>query len=248
MILKLRASAAAFLMVQKLQAAGLSLHSVKGQFGLKLADDEQFLTEFQEQLPDLSNLEKRLLDQVKADFLHLYEHPMVEGLTKMVVLSPLLMLSGFYRPPFRIAAGPPTAIVADTGGSILEQIDVLILQEQFWILVVESNQAEFSLRDAITYALSCMMARPLVDRATYGLATNGSHFIFLKLSHQGSPHYALSDEFSLLRRSNDLHRVLSILKKLSSILRHSGPTTSGPLPANYNGRAEMERVLEGSPR
>jgi hypothetical protein len=42
--------------------------------------------------------------------------------------------------------------------------------------------------------------------------------IFIKLIQQETPQYALSDEFSLLRRENELYRVLSILKKLGQIL------------------------------
>jgi hypothetical protein len=47
---------------------------------------------------------------------------------------------------------------------------------------------------------------------------NGSDFIFLKLTRVNQPEYAFSDQFTLLRRENELYKVLTILKKLGTIL------------------------------
>ncbi|MFN6068222.1 MAG: hypothetical protein ACK45T_13820 [Pseudanabaena sp.] len=55
----------------------------------------------------------------------------------------------------------------------------------------------------IPQALTYMMANPYSDRPMFGLVTNGSEFIFLKLQHQDSLKYAESDLFSI-KRSNDL--------------------------------------------
>ena len=96
---------------------------------------------------------------------------------------------------------------------------MLVLQERFWVLAVESKEAGFSLKQAIPQALTYMMA-PHPDTA-FGLTTNGSHFIFLKLTQQEPLQYAMSDEFSLLRRGNDLHTVLRILKRISEVVSNS---------------------------
>ncbi len=100
-------------MVQTIQARNLTLHDVKAKFGLRLASDHQFFREWIDDLPEITELEKRSLDQVKADFLYLAEYPMPESFVKMVVLSPMLALAGFYRPPFRLTAELPIQISAE---------------------------------------------------------------------------------------------------------------------------------------
>jgi len=55
-------------------------------------------------LPSLSDQEKQRLDQVKSHYMYLSERPMLEVVVKMVVLSPLLELAGFYAPPFVVKA------------------------------------------------------------------------------------------------------------------------------------------------
>ncbi len=41
----------------------------------------------------------QVCDRVKTEFLSLNKYPLLEDLVKMVVISPLLSLAGFYRPP-----------------------------------------------------------------------------------------------------------------------------------------------------
>ena len=91
-------------MVQTIQAQDITLPQSSERFGLERTEDEQFFREWQDDLPELSDFEKQVLDEVKGDFLHLSQYPMLEPIVKMVVLSPLLRLAGFYRPPFYLAA------------------------------------------------------------------------------------------------------------------------------------------------
>lgn len=204
-------------MEQTIPAKDLSLHDVKVKFGLQQAQ-AQFFREWQEQLSQLDDTEKRSLDRVKADFLYLCEYPLPESLVKMVVLSPLLALAGFYRPPFRTTVETSVQIaVADETEIIQGRIDILVIQKQLWVLVIESKQAGFSLKLAIPQALAYMMANPNPDKPVFGLVTNGSNFRFIKLTQQDTPQYALSDEF-ILDRGDDLYKVLSILKRLGELL------------------------------
>lgn len=62
-----------------------------------------------------------------------------------------------------------------------------------------------------------MLANPNINRPTFALGTNGSNFIFLKMSKQGTPQYATSYEFTL-RRGYDLYILLKILKRLAQLL------------------------------
>jgi hypothetical protein len=63
-----------------------------------------------------------------------------------------------------------------------------------------------------------MLNNPNPESPIFALLSNGDHFIFIKLIQQDTPIYALSEEFSLLRRENELYKVLSILKKLGQLI------------------------------
>ncbi|MBD1999555.1 restriction endonuclease subunit R [Leptolyngbya sp. FACHB-541] len=206
-------------MVQSLPISNLSLYDIKAKFDLREAQDESFFPEWYQELPELTESEQQALDQIKRNFLYLNESPLAEVAVKMVVLSPLLSMAGFYQSPFRFSTEASVQITAEDDGQLFRgRIDVLVLQERFWILTVESKEAGFSLKQAIAQALAYMTGNPYPERPVFGLVTNGSHFIFLKLTQREIPQYALSDEFSLMKRSNDLYHVLKILKHLGKSL------------------------------
>jgi hypothetical protein len=207
-------------MVQVIPASELTLNEVETKFHLQPAEEETFFSEWQENLPGITEEEKRYLDQVKADFLYLNKYPLFEEAVKMVVLSPLLTLAGFYRMPFRISEEVPVQIAVQEDEQIVRgRIDILVVQKQFWVLVIESKQASFSLKNGIAQALGYMVATPNPTEPVFGMVTNGSHFIFLKLMLGETSRYALSDEFSLLRRENDLYTVLGILKHIGKLIQ-----------------------------
>jgi hypothetical protein len=106
----------------------------------------------------------------------------------------------------------------DEGEIIRGRIDILVIQQYFWLLVIESKRASFSLLGVIPQALTYMLGNPQPETPAFGLVTNGSHFTFLKLTNENTCKYAISDEFSLLRRENELYQVLKVLKKLGQIL------------------------------
>jgi predicted type IV restriction endonuclease len=207
-------------MLQTIQASDLNLHDVETKFGLQEVWDEQFFREWQENLPELTEPEKRSLDQIKANFLYLSKYPMSEVAVKLVIVSPLLSMAGFYSPPFRFKTENPVQIALEDKGKVVRgRIDVLALQKRLRVLVVESKEAGFSLQDAIAQALAYMAATPHPEKPAFGLATNGSEFIFLKLTQQEQSQYGLSDLFTLRRRSNDLYVVLSVLKRLAELIK-----------------------------
>lgn len=207
-------------MVQTIQAEALNLHDVEMKFGLQRSEDDQFFMEWSEDLPELTAQEKQQLDRVKASYLNLDKYrPMLEDAVKMVVLAPLLDLAGFYLSPFRIETEEPVQIAAEDNDVVVRgRIDVLVVHSQLWVLAIESKSTKFSITQAIPQALTYMMGSPNADRPTFGLVTNGIQFIFIKLLKQNAPQYALSDEFTLLRRKNDLYGVLSVLRQLSELI------------------------------
>jgi predicted type IV restriction endonuclease len=206
-------------MVQTIAARNLALGDLIDKFNLQRATDEQFFTEWLTDLPEPSELEKQTLDRVKNNYLYLIErYSMSESIVKMVVLSPLLDLAGFYQPPYRVEGEPSVEIVVEDEGEIVRgQIDVLVLHHQLWILVIESKRNTTSTEVGIPQALAYMLGNPNPEKPTFGLVTNGTSFIFLKLTKQGVPQYATSYDFSL-RRDNDLYSVVSILKRLGNLV------------------------------
>ncbi|MFN6495891.1 MAG: type I restriction endonuclease [Nostoc sp. DedQUE01] len=216
-------------MVQVIQAQNVTLAYLKKKFALQQSEDEQFFTEWLNNLPEISELEKQYLDRVKTNYLNVLENaPLLEDAVKLVVLSPLLDLADFYLPPFYIATEESIEIseeiisdresTEETQEIIKGRIDVLVLQDKLWLLVIESKRSSFSLAKAIPQALTYMLANPQPNYPVYSLVLNGEDFQFIKLIQKDKPMYALSERFTLYRRENELYKVLSILKKLGQIL------------------------------
>jgi len=109
---------------------------------------------------------------------------------------------------------PITIALEDEGEILRGRIDVLVLQDQFWVLVVESKEAGFSLKNAIAQSLTYLAATPQPEKPAFGFLTNGWEFLFVKLELPIAQ-YALSDLLTLQRRENDLYAVASTLKALS---------------------------------
>ncbi|MEB3338913.1 MAG: restriction endonuclease subunit R [Leptolyngbyaceae bacterium] len=206
-------------MVQTIPAEKLTLYELEKTFHLQRVQDTQFFPEWQSHLPKLTAVEKQQLDRAKAHYLYLATRPMLEEMVKMVVISPLLDLAGFYEPPFYSTSEKSVKLSAkDDGVTIRGKIDVLVIQDQLWVLVLEAKQAGFSLQPGIPQALAYMLANPQPAKPLYGLVSNGSNFIFLKLLQPGTPQYALSNEFTLMREDEDFHQVLRILKRLAQVV------------------------------
>jgi hypothetical protein len=66
--------------------------------------------------------------------------------------------------------------------------------------------------------LAYMLATPIADRPTFGMATNGDEFVFLKLVPGSAPQYDVSRTFSLFPWRHELAEVVRILGKLGEIV------------------------------
>ncbi|MDZ8261041.1 type I restriction endonuclease [Nostoc sp. ChiQUE01b] len=208
-------------MVQLLQGKDITLAQLIDEFGLQLADNEEFFSEWQQDLPELNNLEKQSLNEVKAEYLHLSRYQILEPVVKMVVLSPLLRLAGLYQPPFYIASEQEVRISSEDEGMIIRgRIDILVFHPPLWVLVIEAKRAQYSLEVGIPQALAYMLVNTGNDKPTYGFVTNGREFQFIKLTKQVTPRYALSYTLSL-NREDDLYTVVKVLKRLADLIRNS---------------------------
>lgn len=206
-------------MAQIVKARDISLYDLEEKFGLELNTDTLLFKEGLENLPALTEAEKQSLERVKSNYLNLTKRRfMSEEAVKMIVLSPLLDLAGFYQPPFEIETETPIEISAEDEGVIVKgNIDVLVVQKRFWVLVIESKSTKFDVMTALPQALAYMLDNPLPELPTFGLLVNGREFVFLKLIHQEKPQYIRSYALSI-ERDNELQHILSILKHLSCLI------------------------------
>ncbi|HEY9904484.1 MAG TPA: restriction endonuclease subunit R, partial [Candidatus Sericytochromatia bacterium] len=198
-------------MVQTIQAKDITLKELRTIFNLKRVEDEQFFREWQDNLPEINELEKQQLDRVKANYFNLIEYPpLLENTVKMVVLSPLLDLADFYLSPFHVKSEKSVEISEEDEGVIIKgQIDVLVLREQLWLMVIESKKAAFSIEEGLAQILAYMLASPHPQKPCFGMITTGGSFIFVKLVQGETPQYATSGVFELRNPGNDLYKVLS---------------------------------------
>ena len=138
----------------------------------------------------------------------------------MTVLSPLLFIGQFYLAPFNIRAETSVEIATtdETSEVIVKgNLDTLVLKERLWVMVIESKQAKLSVEAGLPQILVYMLGNPHSEKPSFGMITNGSSFIFIKLVKKDKSRYATSDLFGIGNRKNNLYDVLKILKKIIHI-------------------------------
>ncbi|BAY37491.1 hypothetical protein NIES2111_18290 [Nostoc sp. NIES-2111] len=198
-----------------------SLSEAITRFDLVRIESEQFFPEWKSELPEITEAEKESLDVLRRRYLyHRGEGNLLEGTVMLLVVSPLLALSGFYDPPFRIKAESSVDLVLDDGEEILRgRIDVLILQNQLWVMVLESKKTTLSIWSAVPQALAYLMANPQPDKPVFGMVTNGDDVLFIKVkSEAGRPQYDVSRVFALFTSATELYNILQILKRIGQTI------------------------------
>lgn len=194
-----------------------SYEEVHRQFNLTRTDEADFFLEWSENLPTPTEVEKRELDRIKQRYrTHRHKGILTEATVTLLVIAPLLALAELYDPPFYLRAEETVDIEIPDSDTILRgRIDVLVIQDRFWVLVVEAKNTQFAPEIAIPQCLAYMMGAQAQGKPVFGLMTNGGEFIFLKLLQQeNAAKYQLSRVFSLLPRHNELYEVLGCLKTI----------------------------------
>jgi len=208
-------------MVQTLQASRLNLYDVETKFHVRQGEADDFFTQLLRNAPALSDFEKEVLDRTKQQYLYLAKRPLLEVTVKMVTLSPLLSLAGFYEPPFYTTLEESIEIVSQDGmETVRGQIDVLVLQHRIWTVVIEAKSIQYDVMMALPQALTYMISslkQSSEPRNLFGMITNGREFRFLKLNGTPELTYTLSKVFSLSEVENHLYDVLQILKGLGQL-------------------------------
>ncbi|NET55539.1 MAG: restriction endonuclease subunit R [Symploca sp. SIO2E6] len=207
-------------MIQTLQAKEIELRYLIDHFGLQFVQEEQFFPEWQENLTEITDLQKQLLDQVRAGYFNLLEYPpMLEDVVRMAVLDPILFIGGFYLAPFHVKSEEPIDLFEEDDGVVIKgRIDTLVLHNSLWVMTIESKKVAFSIEEGLSQIIVYMLSNSQTKQPSYGLITTGGSFMFLKLLKGERPQYATSKVFITRNPGeNELYQVLRIFKRLSQI-------------------------------
>jgi hypothetical protein len=197
-----------------------TLKDVENRFGFIRIENEQFFPEWYEKLPEITTAEKASVDVLRRRYLyHRAAGDLLEGTVMLLLVSPILALAGFYDPPFRIKAESSVGLVLNDGEEILRgRIDVLVLQDQFWVMVLESKKTTLSVWSAVPQALAYLMANPNPNQPVFGMVTNGDDILFVKVTQTNTPQYDLSRIFAPFASARELYDVLQILKSIGHVI------------------------------
>jgi hypothetical protein len=197
----------------------LSVPDVEEKFQLFPCTAPTFFREWQDNLPELTAIEKAALDRLLVRFAaHRRRGILAEGAVDKLMISPLLDLVGFYEPEYEVRTEESVEFALEGDEEVLRgRIDTLIVREKIWILVIEAKRTIMASL-AMPQALSYMMCNPQPDIPSFGMITNGDEFIFLKAIAQPTPQYSASRSYSIFfpTGSQDLAEMFRVLKNIKN--------------------------------
>jgi Type I restriction enzyme R protein N terminus (HSDR_N) len=203
-----------------------TLGQIEEKLGIHLSDNPNFFTEWLNLPSTLSDFDRDRLDRIRQNYLYQStDGILLEETIKMVLLSPLLELAGFYQSPYKFRAEVSVSVeaIGDNDEILRGRIDALVLQNRLWIVLIEAKKAIFDLELALPQTLAYMAANPQPNQPLFGLITNGSSYLFVKLLD--SPvetlrerQYGTSDLFATRsQHRNNLYEVLEILRHFGTL-------------------------------
>ncbi len=193
-----------------------NLNAAHRKLGLSPSSDPEFFGEWFEALPALTGVEQAMLDRLKQRyFYYAADGAITEGTIDVVLVSPLLELLGLCDAPDKIRGEKLVKIEIESGAEILEGfIDALVVQEQFWLILIEEKRYGFSVMQALPQTLAYLMGQPLADAPGFGLITTGEDYLFVKVDRR-SRTYGWSNKFTLANpQRNELYDVARVMKRL----------------------------------
>ncbi len=207
-------------MTQTIQAKDVNLRYLIDNFGLQLVLDDQIFREWQDDVPEIKDLDKQLLDKVKAGYFNLLNYPpLLEDVVRMAIVDPILFIGDFYLAPFYVKSEESIDIAVPVDDVIIKgRIDTLVFKNKLWVMIIDSKKASFSIEEGLAQILVYMLGSPHPDKPCFGMIATGSEFIFVKLVKEKPPRYALSKGFLMRNPGNELYDVLRILKRLTQLV------------------------------
>jgi hypothetical protein len=207
------------------QANNLSLGEVHRKLNLQVSRDRTFFHEWRGVSSSLSEADQENLNQLNDDLREMREYPVHEEIVKIFALGPILRLAGMAKYPFLPKAEHIIEIDLsyedkDEEAVIIRgRIDILITHANLWAIVIETKRSSSNVLEALPQTLSYMMASKENYHPIYGLCTNGTDFVFVKLIKGDVNQYAMSNIFPIYDQdSNKLFDVVDILRHLATIV------------------------------
>ena len=188
-----------------------NLSDIEEMLGLRPATDPSFFTEWLPPLPELSDAEKGQLDHLKLRYRYYQDAGAItESTVNLIMVAPLLELLDLFNPPYLVKGEKQVKVEIENGDRVLTGlIDVLILNNEFWLVLIESKRYGFSVMQALPQTLAYMAGS--TAQPSFGLITTGEDFLFVKADEA---RYDFADKLTLTtRRDNQLYTVAQILKK-----------------------------------
>jgi hypothetical protein len=140
---------------------------------------------------------------------------LLESTVMLLLVSPFLTIEGLYDPPFWIKAEESIAIdISDSEETLLGRIDVLVLRDRLWIIVLESKKTMLSVWSALPQTLAYLNASPNRERPTFAMLTNGDEIAFVKLEDK---QYGMSQVLAPLVDRDELEVAWQVLRKIAEI-------------------------------
>lgn len=213
-------------MTVTLDASTLSLKDVHRL--LKLQKQIGHFSEGLLQLERLTETEQRHLDQIRENFTEYYEESKIlEGQIQFLFLSPLLWLSGFHTPKFKLEleVGIASIEAEDEGKLIKGQMDILAAKREqdnqeinfFWALIVEAKNSSFDASEGLPQLLTYAFTGLRQQQSVWGLTTNGLNYQFVLIEQGNPPTYKVFPAFSMLYPD----QVVQLLQVLKAICKAS---------------------------
>ncbi len=186
------------------------------RFGLIRNEDDNFFQEWRQNLPEITAVDRLLLEDLRRRYIyHRSAGHLLENTVTLLLASPLLALTGFYDPPFRVRAEESVRLILQDNQEILQgRIDVLVVCDSVWVVILESKKTMLSIWSALPQALAYLMANPKPERPCFGVLINGDEMMFVKVSQSETFQYALSRVFATLVSGEELVSVLQVLRRI----------------------------------
>ncbi len=195
-----------------------TISEAERKFALRRCESKDFFTEWYDQLPEISPSDRANLEILWQRYIyHRSSGHLLEITVMLLLVSPLLTIAGLYDPPFRIKAEESISInISDSEETLQGRIDVLVLRDRIWIIVLESKKTMLSVWSALPQTLAYLMASPNGDRPTFAMLTNGDDIVFVKLEGK---QYAMSQVLAPLVNQHELETAWRVLRKIAETER-----------------------------
>lgn len=193
------------------------------KFGLSRSELKDFFTEWYDELPEMNSSDRANLEVLWRRYIyHRSGGHLLESTVMLLLVSPLLTITGLYDPPFLLKAEESVLIkISDSEETLQGRIDVLVLLDRLWVIVLESKKTMLSVWSALPQTLAYLMAspngggtHPAGNHPTFAMLTNGDDIVFVKLEGK---QYEMSQVLSPLVNRGELEVAWQVLRKIAEI-------------------------------